>query len=282
MHLFVDNLTNVDFSYLHPERGLVGETWLASVILEGALDQQGMVCDFGIVKKTLRNWLDENLDHCLLVAEQSPHLQHQVTATGIDLTWQFGEQQERLECQSPQQAITLINSKVITADTVSSWCVQQLRQLLPDTIDRILLSFKPEQIEHHFYHYSHGLKKHEGNCQRIAHGHRSTIEIICNGQREHQLEKSWCEQWRDIYIGTKEDLSAQADSDDDRYHFAYRSQQGNFSLSLPKAVCHLIDTDSTVEFIAQHIAHTLKEQQPEHSFQVKAYEGIGKGAIAFA
>ena len=51
MHLFVDNLTNVDFSYLDADRGVVGETWLASIVLEGALDEQGMVCDFGIVKK---------------------------------------------------------------------------------------------------------------------------------------------------------------------------------------------------------------------------------------
>ena len=74
MHLFVDNLTNVDFSYLDPKRGLVGETWLASIVLEGALDKQGMVCDFGIVKKTLRNWLDDTIDHSLVIAKQSSQL----------------------------------------------------------------------------------------------------------------------------------------------------------------------------------------------------------------
>jgi 6-pyruvoyl-tetrahydropterin synthase len=282
MHLFVDNLTNVDFSYLHPERGLVGETWLASIVLEGALDQQGMVCDFGIVKKTLRSWLDENIDHCLLVADQSSHLTYRVNPTDIQLNWRFGDkQQHTIECQSPHQAITLIHNDIITAESVSAWCVQQLRQLLPDTIERILLSFKPEVIEHHFYHYSHGLKRHAGNCQRIAHGHRSTIEISCDGKRDHTLEKEWCEKWRDTYIGTRDDLVSLKEAGCDNYQFAYQSQQGEFTLSLPTADCHIINTDTTVEFIAQHIAQTLKSRHSTHSFQVKAYEGIGKGAIAF-
>ncbi len=41
-----------------------------------------------------------------------------------------------------------------------------------------------------------------------------------------------------------------------------------------------MDTDTTVEFIAQHIAVKLKEQMPDHRFTVKAFEGIAKGAIA--
>ena len=75
MHLFVEQLTNVDFSYLDAKRGVVGETWWASAILEGALDDQGMVCDFGIVKKTLRQWLDTELDHRLLVPAEAPGLE---------------------------------------------------------------------------------------------------------------------------------------------------------------------------------------------------------------
>jgi len=283
MHLFVDNLTNVDFSYLHPERGLVGETWLASIVLEGALDQQGMVCDFGIVKKTLRKWLDENIDHCLLVADLSSQLTHQINATDTQLSWKFGnKQQHTIECKSPHQAITLIRNKIISPETVSAWCVEQLRQLLPDTIDQISLNFKPEVIDHHFYHYSHGLKKHAGNCQRIAHGHRSTIEISCDGKRDHALEKEWCAKWRDTYIGTREDLTSLPETESVNHQFSYRSEQGDFTLSLPVTACHIINTDTTVEFIAQHIVQTLKSQNPTHSFQVKAYEGIGKGAIAFA
>lgn len=282
MHLFVDNLTNVDFSYLDDTRGVVGETWLASITLEGALDEQGMVCDFGIVKKTVRDWLDTYIDHCLVVADQSNALALNRNDEQVDLTWTYANQ-HHLRCSSPKQAISLINTAIITPESLAQWCIEQLRQLLPDTIDRIQLTFIPEPIAHHFYHYSHGLKKHRGNCQRIAHGHRSTIEIIRNHVRDHALEKQWCEQWRDIYIGSESDLLETRIADGvEYYEFAYTSEQGSFTLSLPKQDCYLIDTETTVEFIALHIAQTLQQRHPEDQFSIKAYEGIGKGAIALS
>ncbi len=283
MHLFVDNLTNVDFSYLDPKRGLVGETWLASIVLEGALDQQGMVCDFGIVKKTLRNWLDNTIDHSLVVAQQSPQLTLKQADDMIDLSWHYGDSNYRLDCASPNEAITLIDANIVSPESVATWCIEQLQSLLPDTIDKIQLTFTPEPIEHHSYHYSHGLKKHNGNCQRIAHGHRSTLAIYCNEQRDLNRERAWCTQWQDIYIGTQEDLVSESYIDEERYyHFAYSAQQGDFTLTLPATHCYLIDTDSTVEFIAQHIANSLKASAYDDNFTVKAFEGIGKGAIAFA
>lgn len=282
MHLFVDNLSNVDFSYLHPSRGLVGETWLASIVLEGTLDEQGMVCDFGTVKKTVRDWLDATIDHSLVVATGSEHLLKKEMSEGnTSIQWQY--KSKMLDCSAPSQAITLINQNEVNEFTVADWCIQQLRKLLPDSIDRIQLSFMPETIEHHFYHYSHGLKKHKGNCQRIAHGHRSTIEITLNKTRNHSLESEWCDSWQDIYIGSESDLIKEdIASDIHYYHFAYQSEQGHFTLRLPKSDCYLIPTDSTVELIAEHIVSVIARSHPDAHIQVKAFEGIAKGAIAFS
>jgi hypothetical protein len=43
-----------------------------------------------------------------------------------------------------------------------------------------------------------------------------------------------------------------------------------------------MDTDTTVELIAHHIAHKTRQQNPESVIRVKAYEGINKGAIVEA
>ena len=259
----------------------MGETWLASIVLEGALDEQGMVCDFGIVKKTVRDWLDATVDHSLVVAANSRQLlKKQIDKGNTSVQWSYDD--KTLDCSSPTDAITLIDHMEVNEFTVADWCIQQLRQLLPESIDRIQLSFVPEVIQHHFYHYSHGLKKHKGNCQRIAHGHRSTIEITINHVRNHSLESEWCTAWQDIYIGSESDLVNETICDGIRYyHFAYQSEQGQFTLCLPKSDCYLIPTDSTVELIAEHIASVIAHSHPTTHVQIKAFEGIAKGAIAF-
>jgi 6-pyruvoyl-tetrahydropterin synthase len=274
MQLFVNNLTNVDFSYLHPQRGLVGETWLASTELDGSLDEQGMVCDFGIVKKTLRNWLDLRLDHCLLVPSQSPHLSLLEDDDYIELRWRSDAGE--LHCRSPKQAITLIDCTEINATSVAQWSVQQLATLLPDTLEKLKLEFEPEALaDVPFYHYSHCLKKHAGNCQRIAHGHRSRIEISIDGKACPELEQQWAARWQDIYLGSRADLTGEGE----QLSFAYQSQQGAFQLSLPASRCEMLETDTTVELIAQYITQQIKSQRPNSTVQVRAFEGLGKGAV---
>ncbi|UTA49229.1 6-carboxytetrahydropterin synthase [Simiduia sp. 21SJ11W-1] len=277
MLLFVDNLTNVDFSYLHPERGMLGETWLANTALDGALDAQGMVCDFGNVKKRLRHFLDTRIDHCLLVPAQSKHLELLENGDTIELVWRYGKQ--ALRCRSPRQAIVLIDAPEITAASVAQWCVMQLKPQFEASIAELRISFDEEPINSAFYHYSHGLKKHGGNCQRIAHGHRSRIHIWRNGVSDPALEKDWATRWQDIYLGTQEDLVA---NENGLLKFAYRAQQGAFELDMPANHCYMLDTDTTVEWLATHIAHTLAAEAPGDTIRVQAFEGINKGAIVEA
>jgi 6-pyruvoyl-tetrahydropterin synthase len=274
MHLFVEQLTNVDFSYLDLSRGIVGETWWASAILEGALDEQGMVCDFGTVKKVLRNWMDDEIDHRLLVPELAEGLTITQSADRIELRCDTAR--GPITMNAPREAVTLIDAKEITIQSVASWCIRQLEPHFPNSIDQLSLDFTPEEINGAMYHYSHGLKKHDGNCQRIAHGHRSRIQIWLDGNRNQDEEAYWADLWKDIYIGSKEDL---IDSPEDEYQFEYTAQQGEFYLSLSKQHCYLIDTDTTVELIANHLANKIKARHPNTQVTVRAFEGVNKGAM---
>lgn len=275
MKLFVDNLTNVDFSYLHPQRGLMGESWLVQLELDGTLNEQGMICDFGIVKKEVKRWFDRWVDHALVVPTGMPRLSYSSEDGYTEIEWLYADG-ETFNCRSPQDAICLVGVPEITEHTLARWCQDKLLELFPDEVKGLSIKFIPEKVDGAFYHYSHGLQKHDGNCQRIAHGHRSKIEIYLNDQRDEMLEAQWAERFRDIYIGSEDHLIAQSD----RYHkYAYRAPQGEFSISLPASVCYLIDTDSTVELIAEHLARQIKKNYPDQVVMVRAFEGVGKGAI---
>ena len=276
MQLFVDQLTNVDFSYLDAQRGMVGETWWASALLDGVLDDQGMICDFGIVKKVLRNWLDDDVDHRLLLPIKSANLSYSLNDDRIDMSWNYADG-KTLRMKAPRQAVALVDAEEINAETVAEWCREQLREFFPVNVEQLTLSFEPEAIVGAFYHYSHGLKKHDGNCQRIAHGHRSRIKIFIDEQRSTELEQQWAEKWADIYLGSSEDIINQKNGST---HYRYQAQQGEFELWMPESHCYLMDTDTTVEFIASHLAQVIKQNQPSSAVKVQAFEGVNKGAIA--
>lgn len=276
--LFVHRLTVIDFSYLHAQRGLVGESWQVNLELQGQLDDQGMLLDFGEVKKTVKRLIDQEFDHKLLVPLRDPGLQYQTDGNTLALSFRTRDHAS-LRHTSPTQAVTLIDCNEIRTDTLAPAIIALLQAHLPANVLGVSIELYPEHTDDAYYHYSHGLKQHCGNCQRIAHGHRSRLRIERNGQRDRQLEQQWAERWRDIYIGTRSDICAQ---DEQQISFQYTSAQGVFSLSLPASRCYLIDTDSTVENIAVHLAGQLKRHYPADQFRVMAFEGVDKGAFGQA
>lgn len=280
--LFVHRLTVIDCTYLSPARGLVGESWQVDIELDGALDDQGMVLDFGEVKRSIKRLIDDQFDHKLLVPADHPGLHLEDLADGLQLTFVLQDGRV-IEHRSPRDAVRFIPCERIAADRLAQIIGDYLSPLTPENVEAVRVRLWPEQHEGAFYQYSHGLKHHDGNCQRIAHGHRSRIEIFRNGRRDTALEDDWATRWTDIYIGTREDLVGTHRRDDVDYcEFAYRSAHGRFGLVVPQQACYLIDTDSTVENLAQHVAERLKATHPGDRFKVYAYEGVDKGAVGTA
>lgn len=280
--LFVDQLTVIDFAFFDPVRGIVGESWIVDLVLEGELDDQGMVFDFGDVKKRIKQAIDATLDHKFAVPAEYAELS--VTKDGDQLTLEMRDKQGRFyRHQSPEQAVALIPAETVIRENALPILHEACSKVVPANVRKIFLNLRTEDIRGDYYHYAHGLKKHLGDCQRIAHGHRSQIHIFENGERNKELETYWCELWRDIYIGTAEDLQKDFEDDGVQYfEFSYQSEQGEFSLVLPAESCHIMEQDSTVELIAQHIADQLKEKQPKSEIEVRAFEGVNKGAIALS
>ena len=277
--LFVNRLTLLDASILHPERGLLGESWLVDVELEGVLDQQGMLLDFGEVKKKVKRIIDDQFDHRLLVPARYPGLRIRQRNQLQELTF-TQRTGETLRHLAPTQATALIDAQEVTANSLGAAIIEKLRAELPDNVSKIQLHLRTEITNGASYRYSHALKKHAGNCQRIAHGHRSRIKIYRDGREDPQLERDWAQRWRDIYIGTDVDLQDTFERNGTTYcRFSYTASQGLFELELPAVRCYLIESDSTVENLAVHITSTLKSEYPTSRFRVFAFEGVDKGAV---
>ncbi len=277
--LFVNDLTVIDFSYFHTQRGILGESWIVDIVLSGELDAQGMVFDFGDVKKEIKRIIDEQFDHRFVISSQTKNLTIKRHKGQVTLSWQ--NVSGCYEHVSPEDAVVLLDVKTINTRSIAQHLETMLRGALPDNVTDVNLTLREENIEAAYYHYSHGLKKHAGNCQRIVHGHRSRIEIFENHQRSPDLEDYWSACFHNIYIGTREDIIEEPDIEDKKHiRFGYKATQGKFSLLIPEKKVYLIDTDSTVEWIATHIAEKCLEKNPGNHYRVCAFEGIGKGAIA--
>ncbi len=293
MQLFVNDLTVIDFSYLCKNRGIVGESWIVDVLLEGTLNEMSMVLDFGVVKKQIKAIIDEAVDHKLLLPLSEPALR--LSESSYNQEHQFVDFDSAVGnyyLQSPACAFAKIEAKVIDIPTVTAHLTSIIMQQLPDNVVGLTLNLRPEKIDSDYYHYTHGLKLHDGNCQRIAHGHRSTIQIFENEQRSQKLEQEWCKRWQDIYIASECDRIEQSQvqlSKDalnnltpDHHFFSYHAPQGRFDIAVPGSILEVVDCDSTVELLADWIARQLKSQSKQSSFKVIAFEGVGKGAIANA
>lgn len=303
MQLFVNDLTVIDFSYLCPKRGMVGESWIVDIILDGSLNDQSMVLDFGRVKKQVKAIIDQSVDHKLLIPAEHPLTRVTREQEGTHYWVDFMRPGKSIHLYCPADAYAFIDAEIITMASTIDYLQAVIKRELPANVQGLHLTLRNEQIDGAFYHYTHGLKKHDGNCQRIAHGHRSAIQIFIDNERNSVIEERWAGRWRDIYIGTQEDvidksalqLSAAAAEAVSEAHicYSYTAEQGVFELVLPRSENEVVNTDTTVECIADFIATAVATEIaiPEPAQRAKntptevkviAYEGVGKGAIGYA
>ncbi|HEX4871743.1 MAG TPA: 6-carboxytetrahydropterin synthase [Nevskiaceae bacterium] len=273
--LFVDQLTVIDCAVLDARRGLVGESWIVDLELEGALDEQSMVLDFGEVKKRLKRAIDHSVDHCLLAPRRSPRLRIESQA-GLRVL-HFEAETGTYRHASPDCAVALIDAEAVAPDAVIGYLQPRLQTELPASVRELRLHLRPESIDGPSYHYVHGLKKHRGACQRIAHGHRSRLEIRLDGHRQPEAEQQQAAAWRDVYLASRDDRLGESGG---QVHLGYDAPEGRYELSLPASRLDWLDGDSTVECIAEELHRRWRPQLAAGRLEIRAYEGVMKGAIA--
>lgn len=160
--------------------------------------------------------------------------------------------------------------------------IKKIKTILPDNVSDVQINLRHEAIDGACYHYTHGLQKHLGQCQRIAHGHRSRIEIQVDGERNQQIEAQWASRLKESYIATERHIIEEFELHGIAHtQLAYTAQQGDFAISLPSAQVFIIPMESTVENLASYLADIISKKNKVNVL-LKAFEGLGKGAFGEA
>lgn len=286
MKLFVRDLTVIDATYLDAQRGFVGESYIVDVTLSGGLNEMSMILDFSLVKKQIKAIIDAEVDHKLIVPRASSRCTVNLDEQRTLVNYQLSDN-SFIQLKCPHQAYCMLDSEDISIDVLEHYLEQIILLQLPENIGELEIKLRSEKIDTPFYHYTHGLKKHDGNCQRIAHGHRSKLDIFVNDQFNRALVQAWAKRWQDIYLVSAEDIIQESQlsfavepSKEEKLCTAYTAPQGYFELIMPMQRSEVLPKDTTVEELAQFICAQIKQGVGTDRVTVYAYEGVGKGAIA--
>jgi 6-pyruvoyl-tetrahydropterin synthase len=280
--LFLRDFTALDFACLDEVAGLQGESLYVSAELEGELDEEGFILDFGPAKKILKQVVDSALDHKLVVPALHPLLQG--TLRGLS----FGG----LQYEAPAEAVALLEGKAITIPLLERFLAEAAQPLLPANVAavRFQLRTDPRFIQEPHFRYTHGLRLHKGNCQRLLHGHRNPVEVRIGGERSRKWEEFLAREWDGahfVYAPTLENrdsldlpLGRRVPAHGGFGCIAYSAPQGAFRATLPASRLILLETEPSIENIAGLGAGRIRQAgERAEAIQVVAFEGLNKGAV---
>lgn len=279
--LFLRDFTVLDCALLDSGGGLRGESWYTSVELTGELDEHGFILDFGPAKKILKKLVDEEMDHRLLF----PALDAGVSLAGGVL--RCGDE---IAYSAPDCAWAAIPSDELGAEAVAAELSARARRLLPANVESVRFELRadPRFEREANFRYTHGLRFHDGNCQRLLHGHRNPIEVWQDGVRLPEWEVALAREWANAHFVAAATLKNRAELDlpcgarrpglAGFGHVEYSAPQGSFSASLAASRLVLLECEPSIENIARTGHEFLRRAGLSGSFTVRAYEGLNKGA----
>jgi 6-pyruvoyl-tetrahydropterin synthase len=293
--LFYKNVTVLDYAYLDDHRGVVGDALKVHVEFIGRTDREGVVYDFSYAKKKVKEIIDRDCDHRLVVPEG---LAQESGEGNISFSYAYGLSEEKVMYECPEQGICVLPFKHVNKATIQTYLETTILKEMPETVSAVIITLEDEELPEGkaSFHYTHGLKEHYGNCQRLFHGHKNTVDVKINGLAAPEFEDylatelfknsvHFCK-WENVV--NKEDILKYCDEAIPRGRFpqvpvveiAYTSEQGTFKGQLPGRAVFMMEAESTVENLSMLFAKIVKEQVDfEDIVEVRAYEGVAKGAI---
>lgn len=286
VNMFIRGLTVLDCAVLHKERGPIGASYLMDAEVIGHLDDEGVVFDFSYAKKTIKEVIDDICDHRLLVRKSDVQVLDE-QASIISTT--YGVNKE-LHYTCPAQALCVLECDTINKESIQTYLEEQVMKAMPDNVHQVSLVCSDEFLaeEQPTYHYTHGLKQHYGNCQRLLHGHYNKLDIYLDGIKSQNLEEKMAKEWEDVHFTFPENILeedfivGQRQTHMKKITLSYEGNQGHFKLQLPGEDVYVMPYETTVENISRHLAERVKKAlepgKTKQKVEVFAYEGIQKGA----
>lgn len=295
--IFLNNVTKIDCAMFDPSKGVFGQTWRIDVAITGPLANNGCVYDFSQLKGLVRQVLKSSVDHSLVIPINSQSVQYKgadkgeswvlrsrPSKVGGDCEWQY---------RGPSGTVYPSRSVAVNRQVVEQEIQRLVRHRLPVEITQVTVSLLEEETAptEAFIRYTHGIARHEGNCQRLFHGHRCRLQIFVGEERRPDLEHYVARDvlGSNVHIATPSQFrlghvpTGTRGTTRELVTLAYEGSQGAFEAVLPADRVFVVANETSIECIAAELAKLVKrEEGTADRVRVICYEGIDKGAVAEA
>lgn len=291
--LFCDHISVLDIAYFDKTKGLVGASFQVNVEFVGKPDDEGILIDFSLAKKAVKKIIDDICDHRFVL----PKSMAQIQDDRFQLELSYGVKNQQLYYEGPTQALCEIPAQYVSSNHIASYLEQEMSNHFGSQFEQVKIQLEEVKLGNKpILNYTHGLKQHYGNCQRLFHGHHNSVDIWVNEEPRPDLE-SWLVRDHlksNIHFCFSENIinkeQVMASLPDDFgiptkcpfVEIQYQGNQGMFRAVLPSEEIYVLPIESTVENLSSHFAKVIRSQtSPKDRIKVKAYEGINKGAISY-
>ena len=294
--LFLNNLTQVDFAYIDPNRYHVptGGSFSVDAHVTGEIDDhEAVVVDFGTLKRDIKRLIDDHkghgFDHKLWCYEFGDG---KVETIGEDrVKVRFNE--ESFVCEVPRDCVR-IAEPMTPGVNITKYLNEELNNLYPDSDISVKVTVSNKFVpppDCHYDHlqpfrYTHGLKNSSSyGCQNIAHGHLSYYCFI-NDAGSIKLNNHYTSIIDDYIQNAVFIWSDNVKHNTDTHVIIeYTCERGLLTAAYSKEKNNIIiiDTETTIENLVAFLAYkldvvirSLKKTMGVHGLYVS--EGITKGA----